>query len=75
MVFFVIEFQTNECIGAVIPTAFTDRDQAEAAYHTTLASAAVSSVDKHGVMLCTEDMVVIKQEIYIHIEPVEPVEE
>lgn len=66
MVFYVIEFQTNEGLGSVIPNAYTDRAAAESAYHTTLASAAQSQVDKHGVMLCNEDMFVIKQEIYDH---------
>ena len=64
MVFYVLEFQTGEETGAVLPTSYTDRSQAEAAYHTKLAAAAVSNVRKHGVMLCNEDMFVIKQEVY-----------
>ena len=66
MVFYVLEFQTGVETGAVLPTAYTDRKQAEAAYHTLLAAAAVSNVRKHGAMLCNEDMFVIKQEVYTH---------
>ena len=65
MIYYVIEFQTGST-GAVLPVSYTDRNQAEAAYHTILASAAVSEVAKHGVMLCNADLFVIKSEIYIH---------
>ena len=66
MVYFVIETQVNDGVGAVIPLAFTDRSQAEAKYHQLLSVAAVSEIDKHGVMLCNEDLFVIKSEVYNH---------
>lgn len=66
MIFYVLEFQTTNGSGAVIPTAYTDRPTAEAAYHQVLAAAAQSSVYKHGAMLCNEDMFVLKQEVYTH---------
>ena len=69
MLFYVLEFQTTDQGGSVLATTFTDRSLAEGSYHTILAAAAVSSVKKHGVMLCNEDMFVIKQEIYTHYEP------
>lgn len=66
MVYFVIETQVTNGVGAAIPTAYTDRSDAEAAYHTVLAVAAKSAVQKHGVMLCNEDGFVLKQELYTH---------
>ena len=67
MIFYVIEFQ-SEVAGSVIPFAFTDRSDAEAKYHTLLAAAAKSNVRKHGVMLCNEDLFLIKSEVYDHEE-------
>lgn len=66
MILYVIESQVNGDTGSVIPTAYTDRPLAEQAYHTALAAAAVSSVPKHGVMLCNEDLFVLKEEVYNH---------
>ena len=71
MVYYVIESQVNGNVGAAIPTAYTDKALAEKAYHTALAAAAVSSVEKHGVMLCNEDLFVLKQELYTHFEEAE----
>lgn len=65
MIFYVIEFQSGDT-GAVIPFAFDDRTAAETKYHQLLAVAAGSDVRKHGVMLCNEDMFVIKSELYDH---------
>lgn len=67
MIFYVIEFQ-SEAAGAAIPLAFSDRSDAEAKYHQLLAVAAKSAVRKHGVMLCNEDLFIIKSEIYTHEE-------
>lgn len=71
MVYYVLEIQTNNGAGAVIPFYFTDRDQAESKYHSLLSVAAVSEVDKHGAMLFNEDGFMIKSEIYNHgsVEP------
>lgn len=66
MVYFVIESQVNGEAGTVIPTAYTDKALAEQAYHTALAAAAVSTVQKHGVMLCNDDLFVLKEEVYNH---------
>ena len=71
MIYFVIESQVNGDTGSIIPVAYTEKDLAEQAYHTALAAAAVSTVQKHGVMLCNEDLFVLKQELYTHF----PVEE
>ena len=71
MVFYVMEIQTNEGTGSVIPQAFTDRNQAESNYHEVLKYAAVSEIDKHGAILCNEDGFIIKSEVYNHMGPVD----
>lgn len=66
--FYVLEIQTNENTGAVIPFTFSNRNEAEAKYHSLLAVAAVSQVEKHGAMLFTDDGFVLKSEVYNHAE-------
>lgn len=67
--FYVLEFQTNET-GATNTFCFTDKNDAESKYHEILMYASKSNVRKHGAMILTEDMFIIKSEIYNH-EPVE----
>lgn len=67
--FYVIEIQTQDSTGAVIPFCFADRNQAEAKYHTLLAVCATSSVPKHGAMLFNDDGFIIKSEVYNHVQP------
>ena len=69
MIYYVVEIQTQEESGAVIPYSFTDRGQAEAKYHSLLAVASVSNVPKHGAMLFNDDGFIIKSEVYNHDEP------
>lgn len=71
MVFYVIEIQTNAEVGSVIPFTFTNRNEAEAKYHSLLAVAAVSEVPKHGAMLFTDDCFILKSEVYNHAEVTE----
>ena len=69
--FYVIEFQSGE-IGSVIPFAFTNEQyqagEADAKYHDLLRVAATSSVRKHGVILMTDYLIPIKQDVYDHGE-------
>lgn len=65
MVFYVFEIQSNTT-GAVNVFPYTDRADAESKYHEILMYAAKSDVRKHGAILLTEDMFVIKSEIYDH---------
>ena len=65
MVYFVIETQVNET-GAVNVFPFQDRNDAESKYHEILMYASKSTVKKHGAMICTEDMFIIKSEVYNH---------
>lgn len=69
MIFYVIEIQTGTESGAIIPFSFSDRNQAEAKYHSLLAVCATSSVPKHGAMLFNEDGFILKSEVYNHVEP------
>lgn len=66
--FYVIEIQSSNT-GAVLPFVYTDRNKAEAKYHSLLSVAAVSMVPKHGAMLFTDDGFVLKSEVYNHMEP------
>lgn len=72
MVFYVIEIQTADGAGSVVPFTFTDRDQAESKYHSLLAVAAVSDVQKHGAMLFNADGFMIKSQVYDHTPEPEP---
>ena len=73
MIFYVLELQTTVgASGAVIPFTFSTRDEAEAKYHSLLAVAATSQVDKHGAMLFNEDGFVLKSEVYNHYVPPVP---
>ena len=67
--FYVIEIQTNDS-GATNTFVFAKKEDAEAKYHEVLMYASKSSVRKHGAMIMTEDMFILKSEIYNH-EPVE----
>ena len=75
MKFYVCELQTTVGgAGAVTPFAYDSRNEAEAKYHSLLAVAAVSSVDKHGAILFNEDGFMLKNEVYNHyVPPVPPV--
>lgn len=63
MIYYVLEFQTSSGSGAVIPTIHHSRQDAEARYHTILAAAASSEIEKHGAAILTEDLFVVKKEL------------
>ena len=71
MIFFVVESQVNNGTAGLLTFSFDNRPDAEAKYHTLLAVAAKSNVQKHGVMLCNEDLFVLKEEVYNHFEEAE----
>lgn len=66
--YLVIELQTTAGQTANIVTAYTDRNTAEQAYHSILASAAVSSVDVHTAIMVDEYGISLKREFYDHRE-------
>lgn len=69
MMYLVLEIQKQlDGTGAIvspIPT-FDNRSEAESCWHTKLASAAISSVPVHTVILEDEDANVVRTETYVH---------
>ena len=63
MVFYVIEFQTSNGAGAAIVNTYTDEKIARQKYHTVMAAASVSDVEKHGAIILTEDLFRVLGEI------------
>lgn len=64
--YYVIEIQTSENQGAVIPFTFTDLNHAYSKYHALLSVAAVSNVPKHGAMLFNDESFVIANYVFNH---------
>ena len=67
MLFYVFEIQTTNT-GAVNVFTFNKREDAESKYHEILMYASKSDVDKHGAVIITEDMFIVKSEVYNHTE-------
>ena len=66
-VYFIIEIQVSADGAAIVPpAAYTEKAQAEQAYHQALAAAAVSSLPIHSVAMLDESSVLIKSEVYHH---------
>lgn len=63
----VIEAQTNAdgTVGTLV-TAYTDRLQAESAYHSVLASAAISALPRHSATLLTTEGTYVDSRCYDH---------
>lgn len=70
MGFIVIEIQTLQEGQVAIPPAwtYTDRNAAEAQYHSILSVAAASTIPVHAAILMTERGQVLKHEDYEHEE-------
>lgn len=64
--FILVELQTNGGTTANIVTAYEDKLAAESAYHSVLASAAVSQVEIHAATLLDERGNLLKKEFYRH---------
>lgn len=61
------EIQTTGDQSAVLPVlTFTDRNEAESAFHMKLGSAAISSVPVHTVIMYDEHGNVLRREFYEH---------
>ena len=66
------EIQTTGNSTALVPAqTFTDKNQAESAYHTAMAAAAISNVTVHTVVLMDEHGNTVKREFYEHIAEAE----
>lgn len=65
--FIIQEIQTTGGQTALLPAVtFTDRNEAESAFHLKLGNAAISSVDVHTVLMFDEHGNVIRREYYEH---------
>lgn len=64
--FFVIETQVENGVGATLVTTKETRNEAESDYHRILQYAAISEVDVHGAIILTEDCVPIMYKSYVH---------
>ena len=63
------EMQTTGNQTALTPVqTFTDKNAAESAYHSVLASAAISKVPVHAVVLMDEHGNVVRREFYEHAQ-------
>ncbi len=65
----VVEIQTSSdgTVGNLV-SAYDDRNTAESAFHSILASAAVSDKPVHAAVLLTNDGVLRGAESYRHVE-------
>ena len=73
MTYIVQEYQTTDAgVTSVLPaTTYSDRYQAESAYHTILAAAAVSQVAKHGAIITDDNCHEVISMCYYHQTPVQ----
>lgn len=67
MKYVVLEIQTNQdgTVGALV-SAYDSRNQAESAYHSVLASAALSGLPTHAAALLTSEGNVLSSQWYEH---------
>ena len=62
------EIQTTGSTTALLPArTFTNRNEAESAYHLALSSAAISTVTVHTVILLDEHGNTVLREFYEHL--------
>lgn len=64
--YFIVELQVNGDSGANIVKTADTYEGAMSKYHTVLASAAVSSVDKHSCIVLDDEGRHMARECYIH---------
>ena len=64
--YYVIELQTNGGQTAHLVSSYSTREDAESKYHTVLAAAAVSAVEKHAATIITEEGFQLMHQCYIH---------
>ena len=66
--YIVQEIQTTNDTTALVPAlTYANRNEAESAYHAKLASAAISEVTVHTVVLYDEHGNIVKREFYEHL--------
>lgn len=75
MKYLVLEIQANADGSVGIPpiASYDVRNEAESRYHSVLATAAISAVEMHSVVLLTSDGRVLERKSYNHASEVTPV--
>ena len=63
--YIVLEIQTSGTVGTLV-SSYENREQAESAYHTILAAAALSSLPCHAAVLLTEQGGILASAYYEH---------
>lgn len=66
MSYIVIELQTTNGQTSNIVTTYSDLAHAESAYHSILASAALSEVEYHTALILNEQGMTIEQRCFEH---------
>lgn len=66
-VYYVVELQTGEQPAALV-TIHTDYAEAKQKFYQVMAAAAVSTLEKHGCMIVTGDMFVVKSDCEVHVK-------
>lgn len=69
MNYIIVEIQTTGGSSAVLKQVKGNINEAEQAYHTVLAAAAVSSVETHSAAMLNERGQLVKYECFVHAEP------
>lgn len=66
--YIIQEMQTTNNQTALVPAlTYTEKNQAESAYHTALAAAAISAVHVHTVIMYDEHGNTLKRDFYEHM--------
>lgn len=71
MKYYAIEFQTNGTTGAAIPFAMDGIAASREKFHTCMAAAEVSAVEKHGAVIIDENLNILNSELGYRENPVE----
>ena len=71
MNYILVELQTSNGTTANIVNQYNDLNTAESAYYSICASAVISSIDTHAVILMNENGVTLKNERFIHKTPID----
>lgn len=64
----VLEIQKDNDTVATLVNSYATRNEAENKYHSILSAAAISEVDVHSALMCTDEGIPIKNEHYSHLE-------
>ena len=65
--YIIIEIQAGSGAAAVVPPqTFADRNAAESAMHQALSFAAVSSIEKHSVLMLDDEGHMLETRCYYH---------